>query len=75
MDAYIFPGKIMDSRPAGVQEAIAPLPHAVQPRNPIRHHRHGFHEREPVRPRRQGVRPYRHPHGNRAQGDYGALER
>ncbi len=67
MDAYVLAGEVLDPGAAGVQEAADALPHTVQRGDPVRHDRYGLHEREPVRARRPGVRPYREPHGHRAQ--------
>ncbi len=49
-------------------KAICPSAHAVQPRHPLGHHRHGLHEPQPVGPRWPRVRLHGHPPGQEPQG-------
>ena len=57
----------VDTRPRRAAEALVPLRHAVQPPHSQRRDRHGLHEPQPGRPRRQGARVHRGPHAPSAQ--------
>lgn len=45
-------------------EASPPLPHSVQCRTPLGFYRYGFHEPQPVSPRRHRVRSHLHPYAH-----------
>ena len=67
------PAKMWIAGLRSAAEAAPPSAHAVQPRAALVRDRHGFHEPEPVGPRRPRVRLHRDAHAPRSQDGRRAL--
>ena len=71
---HLQPVQELHPWPAGPPQAAVPVRDAVQRGDPVRHHRHGLHEREPGRPRRARARAHLRPHALGPQGRLRVLE-